>query len=61
MLKYYIQGEVGIQAGNMEDIGMMVEMESLYLQYIAYNYYLTSMQICGSGLGARLTSGYIIK
>ena len=28
---------VGIQAGNVEDIGMMVEMESLYLQSVAYN------------------------
>ena len=37
MPNYYIQGGVGIQAGNMEDIGMMVEMESLYLQYVAYN------------------------
>ena len=36
---YNIQGGVGIQAGNREDIGMMVEMESLYLQRVAYNYY----------------------
>ena len=57
----YIHGGVGTHAGNMEDIGTMVEMESLYLQYVAYNYYLASMQICGSGLGARLPSSYIYR
>ena len=39
MPNYYIHGGVGTQAGNMEDTGTMVEMESLYLQCVAYNYY----------------------
>ena len=34
---YNIHRGVGTQAGNMEDIGMMVEMESLYLYSVAYN------------------------
>ena len=38
-----IQGGVGTQAGNMEDIGMMVEMGLLHLQCIAYNYYLAGL------------------
>ena len=35
---------VGIQAGNMEDTGMMVEMGLLHLQCVAYNY-LPGMQL----------------
>ena len=62
MANYYIPGGVGTQAGNLEDIGMMVEMESLYLQCVAYNY-LAGMQICirienvGVALGARPAIG----
>ena len=61
MPNYCIQGGVGIQAGNMEDIGMVVEMESLYLQcvYIAYaNMYTLKMW---EWLGARLTSSWYIN
>ena len=44
---------VGIQAGNMDDTGTMVEMESLYLQCVAYNNlnYYVCIGNCGSGMG----------
>ena len=63
MPNYYIQGGVDIQAGNMEDIGMIVEMGSLHLQYVANTIIilLACKYVhwkCGSGLGARLTSSY---
>ena len=36
---------VGIQAGNLDDTGMMVEMGSPHLQCVAYNHHIDSKYI----------------
>ena len=66
---YNIQGGVGTQAGNMEDIGMMVEMDLQRVTYnnnnLIYNYLAGNANMYALKMwewpGVRLTSSYIYR